>query len=104
MQRLNDLAALLGNLIVVLLPSRCNPLQDLCEAGLTVAVFRRKISAADEWLQIGRQPNAHGPAAAACRRLHKGHVNPVNIRPLFPVHLNVDELAIHDCGHVLIFE
>jgi hypothetical protein len=36
--------------------------------------------------------------------LHKRHVNAINIGALFPVHFDVHKFAVHDRGHVFVFE
>ena len=103
-QHRSDLAALLDNLIVIFLPGGRDFFEHFLEARLTISVFRRKISSAHKRFQIWRQPDAHWPAATAGRCLHEGHVNAINIGPLFPVHLYVHKVAIHDRGHFFVFE
>ena len=72
-----------------LLPPRFrDPLQHQRKARASVVIIRRKISSAEKRLQLRRQPHRHRPSAAARRRLHKGHVDPIDIRPLFPIHLD----------------
>src|SRR6266478_6416381 len=103
-ERFDDLAALLHKSVVILLPGYCDPLQHFLERWLTVSVFGRKISPAQEGLQIGRQPNAHWPAAAARCGLNKRHVNTVYVGSLLAIDLDVDELAIHGCRYLFAFE
>ena len=79
-------------------PGLGDALQDFGEAGLPVAILRRKIGAAEERLQVGREPDAHRPAAAAGRRLHEGHVDAVDVGPLFAVDFDVDEMLVHHRG------
>src|ERR1700730_4770732 len=76
-KRFHNLRSLLGDFFVVLLPSRRNPFQYLRETRLTESILRRKISPSDKRFQIGREPDAHRPATAARRRLHKRHVNAI---------------------------
>ena len=87
----NDLGTLIDDVFVVLLPRRGDSFQNLSESGLTVPIFRRKISAADEWFEIGSQPDAHRPAAAAGGRLHKRHIDTIDIGPLFAIDFDVHE-------------
>src|SRR5207253_1851628 len=82
-KRIQNLRSLLGNFLVVLLPSRRNSIQYLGKTRLTESIFRRKISPADERFQIGREPDTHRPTAAAGCRLDKGHINAIDIGPFF---------------------
>ena len=45
-------------------------------------------------LQIRREPHAHRPAARAGRRLHERHVDAIDVRPLFAIDLDRDEVAV----------
>ena len=89
---------------MVLLPGSGDSFEHFREPRLAPAIFRRKISAADERLQVGREPHAHRPAAAAGRRLNESHVNAVDVRPFFAIDLDVHELAIHDRGDLRVLE
>ena len=89
---------------MVLFPSRRDPFQDFSETRLTVSVFRREIGAADEWFQIGCEPDAHRPAAAAGRCLDEGHVNAIDVGPFFTIDFDVHKVAVHDRGGRFIFE
>ena len=85
-QLLHHLRARFDDLLAVLssrLP-RCAP-GSSGKSGAAIAIVGREISAAHERLQIGREPDRHGPAAAAGGRLHVGHVDAVDIGPLFAV-------------------
>ena len=103
-QGIDNFCALLGNLFVILFPGCRNFLEHFLKTRLTKAVFRREISPADKRLEIWGQPDTHGPAAAAGGRLHKSHVNPIDIGPFFTIDFNVHEFAIHDRGYFLAFE
>src|SRR5436190_11054370 len=85
----NNLATLFNNLVVILLPSRRDSFKHVFESRLTVPLLWWKISSSDKWLQVWCQPDTHRPSATARGRLDKGHVNAVNIRPLFPVYFDV---------------
>ena len=67
-------------------------------------VFRREVGAAVEGLQVGRQEDRHRPAAPARHRLHRLHVDRVQLRALFPVHLDVHEVLVHHLGDVRVLE
>src|SRR5438270_10187352 len=56
---LHNLGSLLGDFFVVLLPGGRDPLENFRKTGLTVSIFRRKISASDKRFQIGRKPDTH---------------------------------------------
>ena len=103
-QRGDDLRPLLRDSVVVLLPRERDSLEDFRESGLAIAVRGREISATDKRLQLRREPDAHGPTAAAGRRLDEGHVNAINIRPFFAVDFDVHKLPVHDRGHIGVFE
>ena len=62
------------------------------KTGVTIAMLGRKISAAIERLQIGREPDGHGPTAAAGGGLHEGHIDAVHIGALFAIHFDADEI------------
>ena len=81
-----------------------DPFQDLLESRMTVALFGWEVGAADERLEIGRQPNAHRPAAMSGGGLDEGHVNSVHVRPFLAVDLHVDEFAIQDFRRRVILE
>jgi hypothetical protein len=48
-QRVNDLAALLNDLVVVFLPSRPDSFEHRFESRLTVSLVRGKIGSTDKW-------------------------------------------------------
>ena len=61
---------------------------------MPVARFRRKVSAAEERLQLRREPHRHGPAAAARGGLHERHVDAVHVGALFAIHLDGHVVAV----------
>src|SRR4051794_22332220 len=89
---------------MVLFPSRSDSLQNFSKRRLPVTIFGRKISSADKWLEIRREPNAHRPAATARRRLHESHVNAIDVRALFAIDFDVHEIPIHDRGGFFVLE
>src|SRR5471030_3417171 len=68
------------------------------------AILRREIGAAEEGLQAGREPDRHGPAAAAGSGLHERHVDALYIRPLFAVHFDGHVVAIQERGDLVVFK
>ncbi len=65
---------------------------------------RWEVGAAEERLPIGRQPDAHRPAARLIERLHGGHVDRVDVGPLFAVDLDADVVAVHEGGDLFVLE
>jgi len=63
-----------------------------------------EVGAAVERLEVGRQENRHGPAAAAGHQLHRVHVDGVQIGPFFAVDLDRYEVLVHEGGHVVVLE
>ena len=78
--------------------------QHVDEPGALPPGRRREIRAAEEGLEIGREPHAHGPAARAGRGLHEGHVDAVHVGPFFAIDLHRHELAVEDGCHVEVLE
>jgi hypothetical protein len=68
------------------------------------AVARRKVRAAEERLAIRRQPDAHRPAARSGQRLHRRHVDGVDVGPLFAIDLDADVELVHRRGDLLVLE
>ena len=64
----------------------------------------RKIGSAEERPLVRRQKNVHRPAAAARRELDEIHIDLVDVRPLFHIDLDVDEILVHDRGRRLVLE
>ena len=68
------------------------------------ARVRREVGAAEERLQIRRQPDAHRPAARAGRGLHERHVDAVDVGALLPVHLDRHEVLVQQRRNVGVLE
>ena len=83
-----------------------NPGQQGLETGQTVARFRREIGAAEERRPVfGHQEHGQGPAAGTPRQqLLRGLVDLVEIGPLLPVYLDIDEIAVHQVRSFLILK
>ncbi len=65
---------------------------------------RRKVRAAVERLQVGRQPDAHRPAARSGRRLHERHVDAIDVGPLLAIDLDRDEVLVQHRRDVGVLE
>ena len=72
--------------------------QDLLEGGHAVAGLVRVVGAAVEGAAVGGEEDGHGPAAVAGHGLHRLHVDGVDVGPLLPVDLDVDEQLVHEGG------
>ncbi len=68
------------------------------------AITRRKVSAGKKWRAIRQQEHRHRPPAGTGHALHGAHVDLVEIRPLFAVDLDGNEVAVHQRGGLRIFE
>src|SRR5690348_7751019 len=73
------------NLIALGIPGTGNLRQNRTETGMAPPVLRRKVSAAEERLQIGSEPHRHGPATAARSGLNKRHVDAVDLGAFFAI-------------------
>ncbi len=72
--------------------------QQIDEAGPSPAPARREVGAAVERLQVGRQPDAHRPAALPRRRLDERHVDAIDVGPLLAIDLDRDAGLVEDGG------
>ena len=78
--------------------------QHAAEAGHAVAFEGREVGAAVERGTVRRQPDAHGPAALTGHGLHRLHVDPVQVRTLLTIDLDVDEHLVHQRCRLLVLE
>ena len=95
-QRGDRLLALLHEPRTVVFPGGGDACEQRCEAGASVAILRRKIGAAEERLQIRREPDAHRPTAGAGGCLHEGHVNLVHVGAFLAVDFDAYEIFVED--------
>jgi hypothetical protein len=80
-------------------------LQQLAEAGQVVTRRLREIGAAEERPLVRCEEHGQRPPAGTLRQHVVGRlVDLVDVRPLLPVHLDVDEQAVHDGGNLGILE
>ena len=80
-------------------PQLRDALEQLDPAGLAPARVRREVCAAEERLEFRRQKNVERPAALAGHRLDGGHVDFIDVGPLFAVQLHADEFLVHHGRH-----
>ena len=90
--------------VALFFPGLRDAQQDRAKARPSAVILRREISAAGEGLEVGGQPDAHGPAAPAGRRLHKGHIDVIDIGALLAVHLDGHEVVVQNPGDLGILE
>ena len=64
----------------------------------------RDVRSSEERMQVRRQEERHGPATAARHGQEGAHIDAVDIRTLLPVHLDIDEMPIHQRCRFLILE
>src|SRR4051794_21008226 len=69
--------------------------QEVDKAGPTEARLLGKVGPTPERLVLGRQKHGQGPATPFAHGLERTHVNMVDVRPLLPVNLDVDEERVH---------
>ena len=79
-------------------------LQHALKARHPVAVNGREIGAAVERLAVRRQEDGHRPAAVLGERLHRLHIDRVEVGALLAVHLDVDEEVVHQLCRRLVLE
>ena len=95
---------LLAHLGALVPPALVDRPQDLLEGGHAVAGLVGVVGAAVEGTAVGGEEDGHGPAAGAGHGLHRLHVDGVDVGPLLPVDLDVDEQLVHEGGRGLVLE
>ena len=105
--RLVELAHLRGGArdAVLPVPPRIGDAEEHApEARHAVAFVRREVGARVERLAVGREEHGHRPAAVPRHRLRGLHVDRVDVGTLLAVHLDADEVFIHEGSRRLILE
>ena len=69
-----------------------------------VPVPRRKVGPAEERLAVGSQPDRHRPTSPAGHRLHRRHVDRVDVRPFLPVHLDRNVVLVEEPCDLKVLE
>ncbi len=67
-------------------------------------VIGREVGSAEERAAVGQKEHRHGPAAVSGDRLHRLHINAVEVGPLFAVDFDVHEILVHEARGLLILE
>ena len=96
LQVLDDPRALLLDLLAPLRPRLDDRLQQLSSSRAgRGAADRREVGAGVERHLLGRRERVQRPAAVAGHRLHRVHVDRVDVGPLLAVDLDADEVLVH---------
>ncbi len=95
LDRLMQLLGLLVELVAPVMPRVVDRLEQAHEAGHPLTVFRREVGAAEERATLVVEEDGHRPAAAARHRLHRLHVDGVDVGAFLTVDLHVDEPVVH---------
>jgi len=85
-------------------PKLADVLEDLREAGPTVAAIGRKVGPAVKRFQFRRKKNVERPAALSAHGLDERHINLVHVRALFAVHLDADEVFVQEFRRLFVFK
>ncbi len=93
LQRGHGALALRHKLGPLVAPAARDRREDGRKTGSAGAVLGGKVGPAVEGLQFRGEPDAERPAAVARQRLHVGHVDPVEVGALLPVHLDGHEVV-----------
>ena len=64
----------------------------------------REVGAREERTLVGGHDDGQGPTPGAGHHLTDRHVDAVDVGPLLPVHLDVDEGVVHHLGHHRVLE
>ena len=78
--------------------------EDLPKGRHSVARLRGVVGAPVERHALGSEERGQRPASVPGDRLHRAHVDGVDVRPLLPVDLDVDEVRVHDAGRLRVLE
>ena len=92
------------NAFAIVHPGLRKMIQNRPKARPPVAILGRKVSAAEEGLQLRRQEYRHRPATRAAGGLDEHHVDAVNVGALFAVHLYGDEVLVQQAGNDVVLE
>ena len=104
-QKTRDLARLFEQARTIVPPDRGDALEQGSKTRPAIAVLGREVRAREEGLLLRGQEDGHGPAAlAVVHREGRRHVDVIEVRPLFAIDLDADEVLVHDRGDRLVLE
>ena len=69
-----------------------------------LAITRRKVGATIEGAAIGRKEDGHRPAPLLGHRLHRLHIDGIDIRSLFTIYFDRDKKPVHHGRDLFILE
>ena len=69
-----------------------------------VAICGWKIRASVKGDALRSKKHGHGPATMSGHHLDGAHVDLIEVRPFFTVHLDIDEVLIHQPGNLFVFK
>ena len=93
-----------ADLVALVAVDRRDAVEHPGKAGPAPAVLRREIGAAPEGLALRRQEHGERPAALLAEQRQGVLVDLVDVRPLLPVDLDVDEIAVHCRSDAAVLE
>ena len=91
-------------LLPVVFPKVSYPIKQIHQSKSSIAAILGKIGSGKEWLLLWGHEDRQRPAAGAGHGLTHGHIHRINVRALFPVHLDADELAVKETRNLLILK
>ena len=92
------------DLLALVVPRLADRLHHLAPRGQPVARLGREVGAGVERHAVWRHERVQRPAAGAGHRLHRVHVDRVDVRALLAVDLDADQPLVHRRGDVLMLE
>ena len=99
-----QLLGLLEEIAASLAPRLVDRVHHAREPGHALAILLRPVRAAEERAPVGVEEDGHRPSAAAGHRLHRLHVDRVDVGPLLTVDLHAHEPVVHHRGDVGVLE
>ena len=97
-QKLGELAARLGDVVPILDPDFMDPADERAKG------LRRDVGPPEEGFKLGSQEHGHGPTAAPGEGQQRRHVDSVHVGTFFPIHLDVDEVPVHQVRDAGVLE
>ena len=89
------------HLPVSILPGAGNLPQHIHKSGPPITAGRRIVGAPIKRFPFRSDPNGKRPSPLTRHRLHRRHVDPVDIRPLLPVHFHRNKIPVQHLRHRL---
>jgi hypothetical protein len=102
--RLDELPAGLEHLAAAGMVGLRDGAEQTRERGHTVPVFRREVRASVERDAVRGEEDGHRPAPAPGHRLHRLHVDLVDVRPLLAIDLDRYEELVHQGRDLVVLE